>query len=312
MSTAMVAIDRDMVRARGYVDGWIKSRRTAQTKAAYAADVRHFVAAFKLGGPDDLLSIQPEEVAAYRDRMVEGGYAPSTVARHLSTLRSLFDYCLARGWIERNPASAKLVHTPHVSTDSPTNGLTADEVRRMLNAIDREGLHGLRDFALLITMLFHGLRRQEVIDLHTESFGEDRGYRTLRIVGKGSKVRVHPVQDRVFDAVRAYLRADGRSIITRGVLFREVKRGGRKSRKDDKLSTVAVYRIVKQRCRAAGITKRLSPHSLRHTSITRALDCGANLRRVSYFAGHSAIQTTVRYDRDRENLDQSAAHTIAF
>ena len=154
-------------------------------------------------------------------------------------------------------------------------------------------------------MLHHGLRRAEVTSLRTSSIGSERGYMTLTIHGKGGKVRVHPMQQKVIDALVAYLAADRRSLKIDAALFCSTRSGSQ-------LSTQTVSQIVVGRCKAAGINKHITPHSLRHTAITCALDANASIRRVAQFAGHSDPKTTSTYDLDRSNLDDNASHKILY
>ena len=145
----------------------------------------------------------------------------------------------------------------------------------------------------------------------TSSFSSERGHITIIIKGKRGKVRKHPVQPKVYQAVKHYLTADGRGFEVDGPLFRPT-RNNLTGETDKPLDAATVAQIVERHCGQVGITKNITPHSCRHTSVTNALDNGASVRRVAHFAGHSDVKTTLRYDRGRENLDDNAALRIHF
>ena len=290
---------------------FISARRSPQTRRAYAADIKGFVVAMGLRSPDDLLTITPEDVVTYRDQLIDAGRSPSTVARKLSTLRSLFSYAQKRGWTGSNPADPKLVESPRVSTESTTEGLTREEARRLLDTVHRETTDGKRDYALLVLMLHHGLRRSEAADLTTSSFGSERNHITLTIKGKRGKVRKHAVKPSTLTAVEDYLETDGRTLGDGSPLFRPAK-NPRTGDLAKAISAEGIRVILRKYRKRSGVSKRISPHSLRHTTITNALDNGATLRDVSYFAGHEDPKTTTRYDRNRGNLDRSAAYRIEY
>ena len=138
--------------------------------------------------------------------------------------------------------------------------------------------------------------------------------RTVRVLGKGGKDRLLPVRPTVWAATLAYLEKSGRALseeLSDAPLFTPTRnqRGGTTAKA---LTPTMVWYIVVRHVKAAGIKKRITPHSLRHTAITLALDAGATIRQAQTFAGHGDPKTTVRYDRTREDLDKSAAHLIDF
>lgn len=290
---------------------FLQSRRSVQTRRAYSSDLQNFIQTLKLEGPESLLKITCEDVVCYRDQMTEAVASPSTIARRLSTLRSFYAYMIKRGLLKDNPADPQLVEPPRVPNESLTQGLTRTEVRHILETIDRDTITGKRDYAILSLLLYHGLRRSELVNLMPSCFGSERNFVTLTIWGKGAKIRKHPVKPNILEIVQEYLTATGRTLEETTPLFVPT-RNNRTKLVAKKLSDEQIRLIVRKYCTKAKIGKRISPHSLRHTAITRAMDCGATLRDTSYFAGHSDPKTTVRYDRNRENLDNSAAHNIRY
>lgn len=141
---------------------------------------------------------------------------------------------------------------------------------------------GVRERAILELLWATGLRVSELVGLDLDDV--ERGERKVRVRGKGGKERIALYGAEAAAALDAYL--DGRGV-GRGPLF--MGRGGRR------LGVRSVFEIVRRRARAAGITRRVSPHTLRHTFATHLLDAGADLRMIQELLGHSRLSTTQRY-----------------
>jgi integrase len=184
-------------------------------------------------------------------------------------------------------------------------------VRAILDATPRTTLLGKRDFAVLMLLAYHGLRRAELAVLTPASFGEERGFTVLAIKGKGDKVRRHTVKPQVLTAVRDYLETDGPGFGSDGPLFRPIV-NNRTGDLAKRIGTDAVRAIVLRAARRAGTRREVTTHSFRRAAITAALDGGATLRRVAYYSGHADPKTTVRYDVDRAAIDGNAAQYVNF
>jgi integrase len=183
-----------------------------------------------------------------------------------------------------------------VSRDhSATLGLAPEQVDALLAAAT-----GVRDRAIVSLLADLGLRVGELVSLDVADVGTERGHRTVRFVGKGSKPRRRVLTPAAGDALDAYVGAR-----TDGPLFM-TSTGGRIDRH-------AVFRLIRRLARQAGIAEwqRLSPHSLRHAFATTARAEGVPLEDVQDAMGHADPRTTRRYDRDRHNLDRDPAYTIA-
>jgi integrase len=228
-------------------------------------------------------------------RDLEDGHrlAPATVARRVATICGFYRRCAADGVIDRNPG--QFVRRPHVPTESRTLGLTYLEFVSFLHAA--AGLGPDADaLANLLGML--GLRVSEACGVDISDLGEERGHRVVRLVGKGGKPATIPLPVPVARALDA-ARADRE----RGPLLR--------SRTGQRLDRHAAARLVTKTCRAAGISKGISPHSLRHTYVTQLLDAGASLRDVQIGARHADPRITMRYDRARLQLDRHVNYVLA-
>jgi integrase len=161
------------------------------------------------------------------------------------------------------------------------------------------GLSGGRDHALACLLALNGLRVSEALNADIEDLGLERGHRTLTITRKGGKVVTIPLAPRTARAIELYVgeRSEGPVFVNR--------EGTRR------LDRHAATRIVKRLAKHAGIEKRISPHSLRHSFITAALDAGVALRDVQEAASHADPRTTMRYDRARQSLDRHATYIVA-
>ena len=160
------------------------------------------------------------------------------------------------------------------------------------------GLGTAREHALISLLALNGLRISEALNADIEALDMDRGHRTLWIVRKGGKHVVIPLAPRTGRCVDLYIGER-----TTGPIFVGAK-GGR-------LDRYAADRMVKRLSKRAGVNKRISPHSLRHSFITAALDAGVPLRDVQEAASHADPRTTMRYDRARRSLDRHATYIVA-
>jgi hypothetical protein len=182
--------------------------------------------------------------------------APATVARRITTVCGFYRHCTAEGVIDRDPG--QFVRRPHVPTESRTLGLTYLEFVSFLHAAAAIGPEA-NGLANLLGML--GLRVSEACGVDIGDLGEERGHRVVRVIGKGRKPATIPLPvpvARSLDAARGDREA--------GPLLQ--------SRTGRRLDRHAAARLVTKTCRAAGISKRISPHSLRHTYVTQLLDAG--------------------------------------
>lgn len=189
----------------------------------------------------------------------------------------------------------ELVRRPHVPPDSTTLGLTYLEFVAFLHAAAGQGPNA-NALANLLGML--GLRVSEACNVDVSDLGEQRGHRVVRIVGKGGKPASIPLPVPVARALDL-ARADREH----GPLLR--------TRAGHRMDRHAATRLVRATCRVAGITTRISPHSLRHTYVTQLLDAGASLSDVQIGARHADPRITMRYDRARLLLDRHVNYVLA-
>jgi integrase/recombinase XerD len=225
--------------------------------------------------------------------MEHEGRMRSTIARRLSTLSGFYRYCHTEGLIDINPAAN--VRRPRVSYESRTLGLDRNELGALLV---QAGLGSERDHALVSLLALNGLRISEALNADIDDLSTERGHRTLSILRKGGNIVTIPLAPRTGRALDGYIGER-----TCGPIFL----GAHGARMDRHAADRTVKRLAKQ----AGIGKRISPHSLRHSFITAALDAGVPLRDVQEAASHADPRTTMRYDRARGNLDRHATYIVS-
>jgi integrase/recombinase XerD len=222
--------------------------------------------------------------------------APATVARRLSCLSGLYEYAVVDvGLIESSPVIR--VKRPKVSDQSSTVGLDEKELIALMGAAEADGL---RSAALVTLLALNGLRIGEALALDVPHLTYDFGHRVLGLVRKGNKRSTEALAPATSRVLEAYI---GDRIS--GPIFLNGK--------GQRLTEPTAWRLVRRLARRARLpaADRLSPHSLRHSSITAALNAGVPFRDVQDFAGHADPRTTRRYDRSRNNLDRHATYALA-
>jgi integrase/recombinase XerD len=283
------------------------------TRRAYGRALREFFRSVGMKHPSEVV---PADVLLWRDKLRSQKKSAATVAFKLSVVRSFFEYLKAAGAIPLNPASTKLVSPPELPSESAGRALTAKEVRYLLSGPDREKPEGARDYALMLVMLRLSLRVSEVCSLRASSVKWSHGRWTLRCKVKGGREEVWPLPKDVKEAIDHYLRLDRKR--------REVMHSGgehaplfqphtnyRTLDFDKPLSTRMMQKIVAKWADYSRLGV-LSPHDLRRTAITRALESGLTYRQVQMMSKHRDPKTVMRYDHGRENLDQNAVNFLRY
>jgi len=297
----------------GSAAAFVNKSVSEATRRAYRRAVSEF---FKFAGMKHPSEVVPADVALWRDRLRAQKKSAATVAFKLSVVRSFFEYLKAGGAITLNPASTRLVSPPALSSEPAGRALSAREVRYLLAGPDRARTEGARDYALMLVMLRLSLRVSEVCSLRASSVKWSHGRWTLRCKVKGGREEVWPLPKEVKEAVDDYLRLDRkrRELVHSGGedahLFQPLV-NYRTLEFDRALSIRMVQRIVKRWADYARLGD-LSPHDLRRTAITRALDAGLSYRQVQMMSKHKDPKTIMRYDHGRENLEQNAVNFLGY
>jgi integrase/recombinase XerC len=207
------------------------------------------------------------------------GLDATSVARKLAAVRSLYRFLVRRGVVTRNPA--REVRGPRLPKKL-VGFLPIDEAMALVGARALDGAARGRDVAILELLYATGLRVSELAGLDLDAI--DRDARTVRVLGKGRKERIVPYGAAAAHALDAYL---GPRTSARGPVFTSAR--GRR------LGVRSIRSIVRRAAAAAGVTRRVTPHTLRHTFATHLLDAGADLRVIQELLGHSRLSTTQRY-----------------
>lgn len=265
------------------------------TRALYEIDLRIYTTWCTSVGLRPLVDVQRVHIDLFaRWLETERGNSAATVAHRLGVIQNFYKVCELDGLIDKSPAT--YIRLPRVWRDeSTTLGLDRLELGAFL-ATARTSDPTRWALATLLGLL--GLRVSEACAVQIEDYAhEHQGHRVLKLIGKGGKPATIPLPVPVLRALDAC--ANGR---THGPLLVRVD--------GQQLDRRTAARWVKALAKKAGITKRISPHSLRHSMITNALDAGVPLRDVQTAARHSDPRTTSRYDRNRHSLDRHAVHVL--
>jgi integrase/recombinase XerD len=277
---------------------YLRTLTSPQTIKTYNTELRMFVSYVEGELGKRLGDLTAEDVSLYREHLIKT-YASATSAKKLAALRRFLIFTYMAGATTVNPEALRFfAKSPRIRQDPSYNVLTEDELSRMLSAARTTNY---RDYVLLAVMAGCGLREAEVVDIRIGDFqdvGKDQIL--LRVRGKGDKIRNVSISPELWQLVQRFVLLTKRSfnshLDARKPLL--LSRVG----KDKPLTTRSVQNIVKKYVRAAGITKAISPHSIRHTVGTNMAVNEAPLLVIQQFLGHSDPKTTMRYIRRAEEL----------
>ncbi len=271
------------------------------TRRAYLNAARRFADWCAAHGLHQLDQVQAFHVAAFVKHL-QGRFTPPTVKQHLAALRMLFDWLVTGHVIAVNPAHA--VRGPkYVVRKGKTPVLQADEARALLAAIDTGPLIGLRDRALIGTMVYTFARVNAVLAMKVKDYFVQGRRGWVRLHEKGGKEHEVPCHHTLERFLDEYIAAAGVAGDADGPLFRSI---GRKTGRAEALWQQDAYRMIQRRAAAAGIATRIGNHTFRATGITAYLKNGGTLEHAQTIANHSSPRTTKLYDRrsDEISLDE--------
>ena len=284
--------------ARRLIALYLRTLTSPQTIKTYNTEIVLFVSYLENELGKGLGGLTAEDVSLYREHLM-GTYAGATAAKKLAVLRRFLMFTFMAGATTVNPESLRFfAKSPRVRQDSSYNVLTDEELSRMLAAARASNY---RDYVLLAVMAGCGLREVEVVGIKIGDFRDVGGGQTfLRVLGKGGKVRNVAISPDLWRLIQRFVILTGRSFTSHPDSRKPLitSRVGQ----DKILTTRSVQNIVKKYVRAAGITKAISPHSIRHTVGTNMAVNEAPLLVIQQFLGHSDPKTTMRYIRRAEEL----------
>jgi integrase/recombinase XerD len=263
------------------------------TVAAYQRDLTRLTEYAASKGVCDPRALTATSLRDFVFLLKDLGLSGATIRRHISTIRTWFGFLAEEGLVDRDPSDR--LETPKRGRTLPDT-LSVAEVERLLETPRIDERLAWRDRALLELAYGAGLRVTELCELTLPNLLFSDGL--VRVLGKGGKERLVPVGRAVVSTVSVYLHTL-RAELDRGRSANRVLLNAR----GQPLSRVGAWNIVKKRTRQAGITKRVTPHTLRHSFATHLLEGGADLRAVQEMLGHADLSTTQIYTHvDRDHL----------
>ncbi len=255
------------------------------TLDAYSRDLCRYLAFLDKSGCSELATVSAADIAGFIAVLKGDGLSPRSRARNLSAVRMFHRFLVVEGYAETNPTA--VIESPRAPGRLP-DILSEDEVERLLQSVGGRDRYDLRDRAMLELLYATGLRVSELVKLKLTDLNLVAGY--LVTSGKGDKERLVPVGDAAREAVQEYL-ASARLLHGSGTESRFLFL----SRLGEPMSRQAFWNIIKKRALQAGIRKKISPHTLRHSFATHLLEHGADLRSVQMMLGHADLATTQIY-----------------
>ena len=260
----------------------LEKHLSANTIESYMRDLAQF-AHFILHRYDvEPKRVEREMIERYMEWIYSRGREKSSQARNLSGIKSFYNFLLLSDIIESSPAEHIL--PPKAARHLPDT-LSVEEIDRIIGTIDHSTTKGLRDRAILEVLYSCGLRVSELCELKLSDLFFGEGY--IRVTGKGDNQRLVPISGIARDRIQLYLEQRHTDHRSEESVFL--------NNRGTKLTRVMIFTIIKQATKLAGIDKKISPHTLRHSFATHLLEGGADIRQVQELLGHENILTTEIY-----------------
>ncbi len=275
----------------------LERNHSEHTVKAYLSDLRKFLQSI---GKSDIGSVRTEDIRGFIKELQEMGISIATQARTLSSIKAFFRFLLEEGELEEDPSA--LIEMPRSQRRIP-DVLSPEEIDSVLAHIDPSDPMGHRDRAIIEVLYGCGLRVTELIGLRISDLHFEEGH--IRVRGKGSKERLVPFGKPAQEAVKQYLQheREGQGAAHRheDILF--LNRNGKG------LSRVMIFYIARDTAKKAGIQKKVSPHTYRHSFATHLVEGGADLMAVREMLGHASVTTTEIYSHlDQSYLQEELVH----
>lgn len=292
---------------------WLNNINNPRTRRAYKGDVEEFCRFAGLESFAELRTIARSHVIAWRKSLEADQLAASSIRRKLAALSSLFDYLCERNAVVGNPVDG--VKRPAANgNEGSTPALGDFQARQLLEAPQEDTLKGKRDRAILATLLYHGLRREELCRLRVRDVQDRGGVAHFRVLGKGDKLRYIPIHPAASALISNYLAAVGHGGDVDGPLFRPLRNNSTPEGLDRPLEPNSVYRnVVRYYGLKIGVNVNgLCVHSLRATAATNALLHQADIAKVQEWLGHANVSTTRLYDRRKTRPEDSPTFRVRY
>lgn len=264
---------------------WMERGLSRNTLSAYQSDLVKLAEWLEKRQSVTLLEAGRGDLQAYLAACAQAGKKARSTARMLSCFRQFYQHALREGWVKLDPSAR--IDAPKLGRPLPKS-LTEQEVEALLEAPDTDDPEGLRDRAMLELLYATGLRVSELVGLRFSQLSLNQGL--VRVMGKGGKERLVPLGDEALEWLSRFIRSARYDLLGERLsddVF-PTRRGAAMTRQ-------AFWYRIKKHAATAGISKHLSPHTLRHAFATHLLNHGADLRVVQMLLGHSDLSTTQIY-----------------
>ena len=305
----------ELVQAdRNVLDCLLTEKRSPNTRRAYRKDIERFCRFIQPGGDTNgiinwFVSLNRNEAVTvtikYKSHLIAKGLAEATVNRSLASLKSLVKMARKLGYCDH---SLDDVGGEKVQRYRDTSGIDEQQYQQVVDRLNSLTPQGMRDYALLKLMWTNALRRGELVKINIGDLDADNG--RLRIFGKGrgNQHEFVTLPPNTLAAILEWLKhhphREPEQPMFCSLHESPLYRGRR-------LSTNAVYKITRKRCKKAGIEKVISPHRIRHSSITAALEkTDGNVRAVQKLSRHKNLDTLLIYDDNRRNLQGDVSNLL--
>jgi integrase/recombinase XerD len=277
----------------------IERSLTKLSTSFYIADVRQFFSVLDKGDEIKIREKSTDDIRQYIATLNSLGLASSSVSRKISSLKLFFRFLVSEGIIRSDPSED--IALPKVRKKLPVV-LTINEIAQIINSTQGENygrsIKDYRTWAMLEMLYATGVRISELLAIRISDISLSEGF--VRVFGKGSKERIVPLGKLGIKAIKEYLQL-ARNKILKGRVSEHLFINNR----GQKMSRMGFWKILQEYLKKASITKRVTPHTFRHSFATHLLEGGANLRAVQEMLGHSNIVTTQIYTHiDRKYLKE--------
>ncbi len=293
---------------------WLANLTNEKTRRAYKCDVTEFSQYVGLTKSEEFRMVTRAHVIAWREMLEIRELSAPTIRHKLSALSSLYGYLCERNAVAGNPVDG--VKRPLANgNEGSTPALSDAQARRLLDAPAEDTLKGVRDRAILATLLYHGLRREELCGLRVKDIQSREGVKHFKVMGKGHKIRYVPLHPLAQRLIEQFLLLAGHGEDLGGSLFRPV-RNNRTGTLARSLNQNSIYRnIVRKYGQVTGLNievNGLCVHSMRATAATNALSHEADIAKVQEWLGHANVSTTRLYDRRKTRPEDSPTFRVRY
>ncbi|MFA6238503.1 MAG: tyrosine-type recombinase/integrase [Bacteriovorax sp.] len=285
------------------------------TRKSYRSDISQFFEFLRDNFSDvsGYADIKRVHIVAFRNWLADSNLAPKSINRKMAANSSFLDFLVEKNIIAFNPCTS--IKRPRQEVVKPTNDVSDDQIRTLLELVEPLKGPGLLHRAILYTLFTTGIRKAELINLRLKNFFIKDGFHIIEIRAKGGKHLtkvIHPKCAEVINEYLDYIKQNGEKLHEEDWVFRPSKNPLDPAHIVKPLNPKSIDYIIKSWCAKAGIDQRISPHSARASYIGSALESGMDLYKISRDVGHASVKTTEEYNKRRQKLSESPVFGLGF